>query len=185
MACKLPSTGLWRAQLAPSNSCSISATCTAQQIRHASLLKRPHRPYTFTQLVTLSDGSTYTHRTTSPAPIYRSAKDTRNHPVWQPSLHSLRNVEQDDAGRLKAFRRKFGRGWDVDGAAEQVGEGAEEGMDGDGDGGLMDLISGVKPQEAEVKKSKKSGLQQLEEAVEKSGKEATRAKPGKKAGVWG
>ncbi|KAL2074214.1 hypothetical protein VTL71DRAFT_7992 [Oculimacula yallundae] len=180
MACKLPSTALRRAQLTPSSPSSITSTSTTQQIRHASLLKRPHRPYTFTQLVTLSDGSTYTHRTTSPAPIYRSAKDTRNHPMWQPSLSSLRNVEQDDAGRLKAFRKKFGRGWDVDGAVE--GEEGAAGEDGE-DGGLMELISGVKPQEE--KKSKKTGMQELEEAMEKTGKESKRAKPGKKAGIWG
>ena len=35
--------------------------------------------------------------------------------MWQPSLDSLRNVEQDEAGRLRAFREKFGRGWDLDG----------------------------------------------------------------------
>ncbi|KUJ21367.1 uncharacterized protein LY89DRAFT_639367 [Mollisia scopiformis] len=102
------------------------------QARHASLLRRPHRPYTFTQLVTLSDGSTYTCRTTSPAPVFRSTKDTRNHPLWQPSLDSLRNVEQDEAGRLRAFRERFGRGWDLD---SEVG-GGDEG------GSLMDLISG-------------------------------------------
>ncbi|KAH6720181.1 hypothetical protein BKA61DRAFT_508727, partial [Leptodontidium sp. MPI-SDFR-AT-0119] len=145
MACKLPSTALRRTQLPLQSQCSSS-----QQIRHASLLKRPHRPYTFTQLVTLSDGSTYTHRTTSPAPIFRSTKDTRNHPMWQPSLDSLRNVEQDEAGKLRAFRKRFGRGWDVDGAEEGEGE-AEgrqggqggEGFNGEGDGeSLMDLISG-------------------------------------------
>ncbi|PVH88984.1 hypothetical protein DL98DRAFT_477750, partial [Cadophora sp. DSE1049] len=128
MASKLPSTALRRAQT-PSQS-----TCTQQiQVRHASLLKRPHRPYTFTQLVTLSDGSTYTHRTTSPAPIFRSTKDTRNHPMWQPSLDSLRNVEQDEAGRLRAFRKRFGRGWD----GETLGKGREEAEES-----LMDLISG-------------------------------------------
>ncbi|PBP16258.1 50S ribosomal protein [Diplocarpon rosae] len=132
MAIKLPSMALRRAHL------PIPRTST-QQVRHASLIKRPHRPYTFTQLVTLSDGSTYTQRTTSPAPIFRSTKDTRNHALWQPSMDSLRNVEQDEAGRLKAFRRKFGRGWD----AESVAEDSE--ADGGGEAeeeSLMDLISG-------------------------------------------
>ncbi|KAI9055237.1 hypothetical protein LZ554_000201 [Drepanopeziza brunnea f. sp. 'monogermtubi'] len=146
MATKLPTTALRRASL-PSLPSHIQ-TCRTQQTRHASLLKRPHRPYTFTQLVTLSDGSTYMQRTTSPAPIYRSTKDTRNHPLWQPSLDSLRNVEQDDAGRLKAFRKKFGRGWDAEADVEE-GEGQSEGEGGfmagdggDGEGSLMDLISG-------------------------------------------
>jgi hypothetical protein len=71
------------------------------------------RPYTFTQLVQLSDGSTYTVRTTSPQPLYRSQKDTRNHALWQPSDKSLRNVEVDEAGKLAAFRERFGRSWDL------------------------------------------------------------------------
>lgn len=83
------------------------------QTRHARLLKRPKRPYTFTQLLTLSDGSAYTIRTTSPLPVYRSTRDTRNAPLWNPSTRELLNVEADEAGRLAAFRSKFGRGWDA------------------------------------------------------------------------
>ncbi|OJD14698.1 hypothetical protein AJ78_04989 [Emergomyces pasteurianus Ep9510] len=85
--------------------------CT--QCRHATLLRRPKRPYTFTQLITLSDGSTFTHRTTSPLAVYRSTRDTRNAPLWNPSSEKLRNVEEDEAGRLAAFRSKFGRSWDA------------------------------------------------------------------------
>jgi hypothetical protein len=51
----------------------------------------------------------------SPAPVYRSVKDVRNAPLWNPTSLKLRNVEDDDAGKLKAFRAKFGRGWDADG----------------------------------------------------------------------
>ena len=43
--------------------------------------------------------------------------------MWQPSMSSLRNVEEDEAGRLRAFRKKFGRGWDADTT------GSEEGAD--------------------------------------------------------
>lgn len=129
----LPSQALRRASVSP-----ISSTCASNQVRHASLLKRPHRPYTFTQLITLSDGSTYTQRTTSPAPIFKSTKDSRNHPLWQPSMASLRNVEDDEAGRLRAFRERFGRGWDVEGGEESA-EGGEEQEDT-----MMDLISGFK-----------------------------------------
>ncbi|SPN98774.1 related to ribosomal protein YmL36 precursor, mitochondrial [Cephalotrichum gorgonifer] len=96
----------------------------------ARLIRRPRRPYTFTQMVQLSDGSTYMARTTSPQPIYKSLKDTRNHMLWQPSEKSLRNVELDEAGRLAAFRERYGRGFDLE------GEGATEGDD------LGDLISG-------------------------------------------
>lgn len=94
------------------------------QCRHATLLRRPHRPYTFTQLITLSDGSTFTHRTTSPLAVYRSTRDTRNAPMWNPSSEKLLNVEEDEAGRLAAFRNRFGRGWDsaTSGAAAQTPE---------------------------------------------------------------
>jgi hypothetical protein len=84
------------------------------QIRHATLIKRPKRPYTFTQLVTLTDGSTYLHRTTSPQPVYRSTKDVRNSPLWNPSSQKLLNIEEDEAGKLRSFRAKFGRGWDAE-----------------------------------------------------------------------
>lgn len=105
-----PMSSLLTTSLRPScPSCRLTT-----QIRHASLLRRPKRPYTFTQMITLSDGSTYLHRTTSPAPIYRSTKDTKNNPLWNPSSQKLKNVEEDEAGRLKRFRGRFGRGWDAE-----------------------------------------------------------------------
>ena len=70
--------------------------------------------------------------------------------MWQPSLDSLRNMEQDEAGRLRAFRQRFGRGWDLDSQGEEEGENGAEGEKiGNGNGGelggdsLMDLISGA------------------------------------------
>ncbi|KAI9670226.1 MAG: hypothetical protein M1831_006440 [Alyxoria varia] len=106
------------------------------QTRHATFIPRPHRPYTFTQLLTLSDGSTFLHRTTSPTSVYRSARDTRNTPLWNPSNEGLANVEEDEAGRLRAFRRRFGRGWDLGGAGKE-GEGEKERL-GAGIGGPVD-----------------------------------------------
>jgi hypothetical protein len=91
------------------------------QVRHATLLRRPKRPYTFTQLITLSDGSSFTLRTTNPQPVYKSAKDIRNSPLWNPSSQKLLNVEEDEAGRLASFRIKFGRAWDAETDAEKVG----------------------------------------------------------------
>ncbi|KAK2850598.1 hypothetical protein FQN49_005508 [Arthroderma sp. PD_2] len=91
---------------------SPSTTFICNQCRNATLLRRPKRPYTFTQLIALSDGSTFTHRTTSPQAVYRSTRDTRNAILWNPSSVKLRNVEEDEAGRLAAFRNKYGRGWD-------------------------------------------------------------------------
>ena len=85
--------------------------------RNATIVRRPRRPYAFTQLVQLSDGSTYTQRTASPLALYRSVKDTRNHALWQPSDASLRNVEVDEAGKLAAFRHRFCRAWDADAGA--------------------------------------------------------------------
>jgi hypothetical protein len=135
-----------------------SCSCGTQQVRHATFLRRPHRPYTFTQLVTLSDGSTYTQRTTSPAPVYKSTRDTRNNPMWQPSKSSLRNVEEDEAGRLRAFREKFGRGWDADTTGAEEGAERAAGQDG-GEGAedsLMDLISGYSSSEDPAMRWEKS-----------------------------
>ncbi|KAL9587494.1 MAG: hypothetical protein Q9212_000196 [Teloschistes hypoglaucus] len=115
-----------------------------QQLRHATLIRRPKRPYTFTQLVTLSDGSTFTHRTTSPVPVYQSTKDTRNTALWNPSSQKLLNVEADEAGRLRAFRERFGRGWDAESMTtrdEETGE-IREGEEEPQQDNLMDLISG-------------------------------------------
>ncbi|KAF1352175.1 hypothetical protein BDV97DRAFT_348904 [Delphinella strobiligena] len=148
-------------------SVSAATQITCQQIRHASLLRRPKRPYTFTQLVTLSDGSTFTQRTTSPMPIYRSTKDVRNSPLWNPSSQKLMNIEEDEAGRLKRFRGRFGRGWD----AEAV-SGGEEARDGEEsldpsvqEESLLDLIANY-GQEAEAK-GEAAGSK---EAATKSGK---------------
>lgn len=93
--------------------------------RNATLIPRPHRPYQFSQLLTLSDGSTFVHRTTSPLPVYRSGRDARNNPLWNPSNKKLANVEEDEAGRLRAFRRRFGRGWDAEAVDEEGGQSAE------------------------------------------------------------
>lgn len=110
MATPIPSSSALRALRALSASPAPART----QVRHATLLRRPKRPYTFTQLVTLSDGSTFVQRTTSPLPVYKATKDTRNTPMWNPSSQKLLNVEEDEAGKLAAFRAKFGRGWDAD-----------------------------------------------------------------------
>jgi hypothetical protein len=56
-------------------------------------------------------------------------------------MTSLRNVEEDEAGRLAAFRAKFGRGWDVEGTDEE-GEGSVAQSAAEEEESLMDLISG-------------------------------------------
>lgn len=79
------------------------------------------------------------HRTTSPAPVYRSNRDTRNNPLWNPSSQRLLNVEEDEAGKLRSFRGKFGRGWDAERKDDlDAAEGEEE---ADQEESLMDLIT--------------------------------------------
>lgn len=80
------------------------------------------------------------HRTTSPAPVYQSNRDTRNTALWNPSSQRLLNIEEDEAGKLRSFRDKFGRGWDAerkDDSATAV-DGEETGQEEN----LMDLITG-------------------------------------------
>ncbi|KAF2682041.1 hypothetical protein K458DRAFT_478933 [Lentithecium fluviatile CBS 122367] len=139
MATPIPSPTALRALRQSLSPLSHHTPSSLGQIRHATLLRRPKRPYTFTQLVTLSDGSTFLHRTTSPAPVYKSTKDGRNTPLWNPSSQRLLNIEEDEAGKLRAFREKFGRGWDAEGTGKE-----EDPADH-----LLDLISGRK---APVKK---------------------------------
>ncbi|KAI1138363.1 hypothetical protein F5Y05DRAFT_412985 [Hypoxylon sp. FL0543] len=126
MATRLPS-ALPRRPTIPC-CCSVSSSASTPKPSHtplshtpsraATMIRRPRRPYTFTQLVQQTDGSTYTMRTTSPIALYKSTKDTRNHVLWQPSDRSLRNVEVDEAGKLAAFRGRFGRGWDAEKSAD-------------------------------------------------------------------
>lgn len=56
-------------------------------------------------------------------------------------MASLRNVEEDEAGRLRAFREKFGRGWDAE-AVEEEGGGMEAQAAEESEDSLMDLITG-------------------------------------------
>lgn len=36
----------------------------------------------------------------------------RNHPLWNPRVARLNEIEDDDAGKLRAFRERYGRAWD-------------------------------------------------------------------------
>lgn len=79
----------------------------------------------------LSDGASYKQVTTSPRGVLRTSKDVRNHPLWNASDTLLAGVEEDEAGKLKAFRLRYGRGFDI-----EVEEGVQE-----EDDNLMDLYS--------------------------------------------
>ena len=81
------------------------------------------------QLIILSDGSSYKQLTTSPRGVLRSTKDVRNNALWNPSLSELRDVEEDEAGRLRGFRERYGLGFEefeeVEVEADGKGEGEE------------------------------------------------------------
>ncbi|CAK7232550.1 hypothetical protein SBRCBS47491_008310 [Sporothrix bragantina] len=139
----------------------------------ARLIQRPQRPYQFTQLIQLSDGSTFTVRTTNPHPLHRCNKDTRNHVIWQPSEKSLRNVEVDEAGRLAAFRSRFGRAWDstvdpenddikeaqADAGNQVTGSSTPTASAGSADT-LADLLSGYAAKEEPLKRGGLSAKEQ-------------------------
>ncbi|OLN89778.1 54S ribosomal protein L36, mitochondrial [Colletotrichum chlorophyti] len=168
--CLRPTTTTPACSPAPYN-LTTPSSLTHRQTRAATFVPRPRRPYTFTQLIQLSDGSTYTVRSTSPAPLVRSAKDSRNHALWQPSDKSLKNVEVDEAGKLAAFRERFGRGFDLAAVPEDDGTASVSAAGGKADAkdkapveeddayDLGDLISGyaaAMPQQAAKEPPKKA-----------------------------
>ncbi|KAJ6171184.1 hypothetical protein N7470_000251 [Penicillium chermesinum] len=167
-AASVPSSTSSILPLSQLSSQSKATTFICSQCRHATLLRRPKRPYTFSQLITLSDGSAFVHRTTSPSPVYRSTRDTRNTLLWNPSSSKLMNVEDDEAGRLAAFRARFGRGFDANAPAEadaakspeekkaaEEARKAQEAADQEEEDNLLDLISSFGQQEAPPPEKKK------------------------------
>ncbi|KAL2118123.1 hypothetical protein VTJ04DRAFT_7783 [Mycothermus thermophilus] len=132
-----------------SSSQLLPTTTTTTQVRHATYILRDRRPYQFTQLVQLSDGSTFTVRTTSPQALYRADKDSRNHVLWNPSEASLRNVEVDEAGKLAAFRGRYGTAWDLT-APEKAGPAGAAAAPSDA-AGAKEEVKGKKKGEGEQK----------------------------------
>jgi hypothetical protein len=55
-------------------------------------------------------------------PVYRSTRDSRNAPLWNPRTKELLNVEDDDAGRLAGFRARFGAGYDAQKSEASTGK---------------------------------------------------------------
>ncbi|KAI8065386.1 uncharacterized protein B0P05DRAFT_589961 [Gilbertella persicaria] len=65
------------------------------------------KPEKFLQTVVLSNGATYTVRTTSPTRNQiRLTKDTRNHPLWNPAM--LKEGVTDESEQLTKFQKRFG-----------------------------------------------------------------------------
>ncbi|GLB44262.1 hypothetical protein LshimejAT787_1601920 [Lyophyllum shimeji] len=86
--------------------------------RRAPALPNPVVPK-FPQLVIRSDGTSFTHWTTSPRSTIRLTRDTTNNPVWNTGAWSDdRGVEEESAmtGRLGRFNRRF----------EELGQGQDE-----------------------------------------------------------
>lgn len=63
----------------------------------------------FPQRVIRSDGSSFTHWTTSPRPLIRLTRDVTNHPLWNVSALMGEGAaeESEVTGRLGRFNRKF------------------------------------------------------------------------------
>ena len=77
--------------------------------RRPPVLPNPVVPK-FPQRIVRSDGSSFTHWTTSPRSTLRLTRDTTNNPIWNTGLWSDdRAVEEEGAttGRLGRFNRKF------------------------------------------------------------------------------
>ncbi|RDB23902.1 hypothetical protein Hypma_009260 [Hypsizygus marmoreus] len=77
--------------------------------RRPPVLPNPIVPK-FPQRVIRSDGTSFTHWTTSPKSIMRLTRDTTNNPVWNTGQWSDdRGVEEEGAltGRLGRFNRRF------------------------------------------------------------------------------
>lgn len=79
---------------------------TASFARSASTYSKTEKPERFYQTIVLSNGATYTIRSTSPRNLIRLAKDTRNHPLWNPAM--LKEGLNDESERLTKFQKRFG-----------------------------------------------------------------------------
>jgi hypothetical protein len=77
--------------------------------RRAPNLPPPVVPQ-FPQRVIRSDGSTFTHWTTSPRSVIRLTRDVTNNPLWNSATWAgAHGIEEEDAatGRLGRFQRRF------------------------------------------------------------------------------
>ena len=95
-------TKLHTIHLFPSRSPFLPNLCKRS---YATTIKLSVRPRLFTQQIILTNGATYTLRTTSPRPRMKLIKDTRNHPLWNPD--SSQSFD-DESGQLSKFIKKFG-----------------------------------------------------------------------------
>lgn len=76
--------------------------------RRPNKLPNPVVPQ-FPQRVIRSDGSTFTHWTTSPRSVIRLTRDVTNNPMWNVSSLTSEDAEEESSttGRLGRFNRRF------------------------------------------------------------------------------
>ncbi|KIO25638.1 hypothetical protein M407DRAFT_244012 [Tulasnella calospora MUT 4182] len=86
-------------------------------LRKAPTLPPPMVPQ-FKQRVILSDGSTFTHFTTSPRTTIRLTRDLTNNPFWAPGRDGIA-AGDDEAGRMGRFKKRFG-GEESEGGFEEL-----------------------------------------------------------------
>ena len=92
----------------------------------------------FPQRVIRSDGTTFTHWTTSPRSVIRLTRDVTNNPLWNSAAWGSHGVDEEDeaTGRLGRFNRRFEESVDMDwlqagaGGLESDGKGEGESKDG-------------------------------------------------------
>ncbi|KAG8897201.1 hypothetical protein FRB99_008376 [Tulasnella sp. 403] len=76
-------------------------------LRRTPTLPNPVVPL-FKQRVILSDGSTFTHFTTSPRSVIRLTRDLTNNPFWSPAVDPTGGTEEE-SGRMGRFNKRFGQ----------------------------------------------------------------------------
>jgi len=76
--------------------------------RRPPVLPNPVVPK-FPQKVIRSDGTSFTHWTTSPKSLVRLTRDTTNNPFWNTGNPSDKSIEEESgtAGRMGRFNRRF------------------------------------------------------------------------------
>ena len=81
----------------------LQTLCVKRSYATTTTAKSFVRPRLFTQQIVLTNGATYTLRTTSPKPRVKLIRDTRNHPLWNPSISS--QAVDDESGQLSKLSK--------------------------------------------------------------------------------
>jgi hypothetical protein len=71
--------------------------------------------------------------------VFRATKDIKNTRLWNPSDRALNNMEDDEAGRLAAFRSRFGEEYEAKSEEETTATSGSEKvrqLDGESIGGM-------------------------------------------------